>query len=873
MSRRPDDDFRDEIRAHIALETDRLVAEGLSPGEAAQAAARRFGNRTAAQERFHESRRLLWLEELRQDVRYAGRALLRAPGFAIVAVLTLVLGIGANTAIFSVVNAVLLRPLPYRDPGSLILIETSPLVSSPPWLTVAWRERAKGLSDLAGFNGPHSSTLLVGAEPAQIDSARVTSNFFSFLGVAPAAGRDFVDADASPGAVPVALITHDLWMRQFGGAPDIVGRSVTFDREPVTVIGVAPDGFRFPTGGALPANALPTDTQPDAIRVATPLTGLNIIGRLKPGTGPEAAGAELLAIFKQEAKSRFSPGLVDRLELQAALLQGRLVGDVGRRLRLVMGAVVFVLLVACANVANLLLARASTRQRELALRTALGARKGRLVRLLLTESVLLAIVGAAGGLVLAYSTTGVARMLLAARVPHVDVIAIDWWVLGFSALVAGLTGVACGLISIPGATRINVATVFGDNGTPGVTGRSAVRRALLCTEVAVTFVLVIGAALLVQTLWNLSTKERGFQADRLLTVRVAPGLPPGLDRTDRRAGDKYFATFFTNLTQQMAVVPGITSAAAVSSVPFAGLGASMGGIAVDGHPAPVESDDTSAYVAAVSPDYFRTMGIRLAAGRDFDDRDRLGGEMVAIVNDAFRRRFAPAGEIVGSHIRSDQRAIRIVGVVADVPEKTLRDAPEPLMFFALQQMPMHPFGWGQLRMVLRTEQADPLAMAATVRRAIWAVDRNIVIDEVATMDERVAATIRPERDSALLFTLFAFAALMMAAIGVYGVAAYAIAQRTKEIGIRVALGADRADVSRLVMSQSLWPTVIGIGVGVAVAAMATRLVAAMVYGVAPLDPVTFAGTAVVLIGVAIAATYLPLRRAVGIDPLVALRYE
>jgi predicted permease len=870
MARR-DDDFASEIEAHLAIETERLIADGLTPEAAARTAARRFGNRTTAQERFYESRRILWVDELWQDLRYAWRALRRSPGFACVAILTLVVGIGANTAIFSVVNAVLLRPLPYREPGSLMLIETAPLVLSPPWLTAAWRERAGTLSDLAGFNGPRSATLIAGGEPAPIDSAHVTWNFFSFLGVTPAAGREFVESDGLPRAVPVAVITHELWMRQFGGAQDVVGRSVTLDRERVTVIGVAPREFRFPTGGALPANALPTDTQPDVIRVAAPTAGLNVIGRLESATGPDAARTELLAIFKQEATSRF-PRLVDRLELDAGLLQDRLVGDVRQRLRLVMGAVIFVLLVACANVANLLLARASTRQRELALRAAIGARKGRLVRLLLTESLLLALIGAAGGLLLAYATSGIARTLLAARVPHVDGIAIDWWVLGFSVAVAGVTGVASGLASIPGATRVNLATIFSATATPGVTGRSAVRRALLSAEVAVTFVLVIGAALLVQTVWNLSVKERGFQADRLLTVRVAPGLPPGLDPKDPRAGDKYFATFFTDLTQQMARVPGIAGAAAVSSVPFAGLGASMGGLTVDGQ-APATPDEASAFVAAVSPGYFRTMGIALAAGRDFDDRDRLGAEKVAIVNEAFRRRFAPDGNIVGSAIRADKNVITIVGVAGDVPERTLREAPEPVVFFALQQMPMHPFGWGALRMVLRTERADPLAMAATIRRAIWAVDRNIVIDEFATMDERMAATIRPERDSALLFGLFAVAALIMAAVGVYGVAAYTLELRTREIGIRVALGADRRAVSRLVLSQNLWPTAIGIAVGIAAAAMATRLVASMIYGVTPLDPATFVGTAVVLAGVAMAASFVPLRRALRMNPLVALRYE
>jgi predicted permease len=817
------------------------------------------------------------IDELAQDVRYVLRAFWRSPGFAAVAILTLALGIGANTAIFSVVNAVVLRPLPYRDPASLVRIDITPTPSAPSWLTSAWRDRARTLSDLAGFNGPRAATLNAGGEPEPVQSALITWNFLALLGVAPAAGRDFTRADASPGAVPVALLSHALWLTRFGGNASIVGRTVRISGDVVTVVGVTPPTFRFPATADLTPVPVPFATQPDVMRVAGPATGLSVIGRLAPGTAASAATPELLAIYRQAAASllddgtpEFSPSEIDRLQLEAGLLQDQLTGNVRDRLWLAMGAVGFVLLVACANVAHLLLARAATRHRELAVRTALGARTGRLVRLLLTESVLLALTGSVLGLMLATSTSGWARMVLADRLPHIDTIPIDWWVLAFTVAVAAVTGMLCGLSSLAGATRASLTGVF-SGATPVMTGRSTMRRVLLSTEVAITFVLVVGATLLVQTLWNLSTKNRGFEADRLLTVRVAPGSPRDIDRSDRQANSRYLTALFSELRHRLERTPGVASAGAVSLAPLAGTASRLVNIAVDGRgQAP---DESATPIAFVTPGYLRTMRIPVIAGRDFDAGDRLGAERVVIVNEAFQRRFAPGGSIVGARITAITEGFTVIGLAADVPDRSLRDAPEPLVMAALAQMPAGNITWTALTFVLRTAGGDPLGLAPAVRRQVWTIDPNIVISEMATMDERVALTIRAERDSAFLFGLFAVAALMMAAIGVYGVAAYAIAQRTQEIGIRIALGAARRDVRRLVVSQTLWPTLIGIAVGLAVAAMLTRLVASLVYGVTPLDPAAFAGGVVVLVSVALAATWMPARRAARIDPLQALRYE
>jgi putative ABC transport system permease protein len=814
------------------------------------------------------------LEQLGQDARYALRTLRRSPGFAAAATLTLAIGIGVNTAIFSVINAVVLRPLPYRDPATLVAIDTSPLSQAPDWLTTAWRQRARSLSDFAGFRDPRAATLAHRGASQQIDVAGVTWNFLSFLGVAPAVGRDFVAGDADPSAARVAILSHELWQRAFGGDQAILGATLTITGNPVTIVGVAPAQFRFPTGSVLPGTRMPSDIQPDVFRVVDANASVNVIGRLAAKSSAAVATSELLAIFKQDGATQFRREAVDRFELHAVPLQQRLVGNVQQRLWLVMGAVGFVLLVACANVANLLLARASARQRELAVRMALGAGRNRVARLVLTESLVLALFGSAAAILLAYASSGAGRTLLANRVPHVEAITIDAAVLAFNLAVAVASGLLCGLASLSGVRRVRMMAVS-DSGAYAITGRTRIRRLLLSAETAVTFVLFVGAALFARTLWNLNGQDRGFDADRVLTVRVAATPPRDLDRNDRRADSRFFAGFFDDLRNRLERMPGVVAAGAVSLAPLEGFSAGFGNIAVNGRR--LRAEDSFTPVAFVTPGYFRALQIPIVKGRDFNESDRLSGKgnLVAIVNEAFQRRFAPDMDILGASVTSvgGPEVFTVVGVTRDVPDRSLREGPEPLLIAPLAQMPGVHISWSALTFVLRTDGRDPLRLAPEVRRTIWAINPDVVIAEIATMNARVAVGMRSERDSALLFGLFALTALVMAAIGVYGVAAYTIAQRTKEIGIRVALGAARRDVRRLVVAQTFWPTLIGVAVGIAAAAMLTRFVAAMVYGVTPLDPLTFAAGALVLVSVALAATWLPARRATRIDPLVALRSE
>jgi predicted permease len=861
----------DELRFHLEQEIHAHLARGISASEARRMALRDLGGLTQTREAVRDIR-AVWIDDAKQDLQYAFRTLRRAPGFVAVTILTLTLGIGANTAIFSVVNAVLLRPLPYRDPGSLVLLEASPMMLSPDWVLPSWRDRAKTAHDFAGFNGPRPAALIVSDNPETVDVADVTTNFFSFLGVPGTMGREFTEADAS--TANVAILDHGFWSRRFGRDPGILGRTIQLGETSLTVVGITGPAFRFPLTGALPGGAVRTRTQPDVFRVVKRDAGVNVIGRLAPGATTTAAGQDLLAIFKQVAADRYRQRVLDRIRVDVAPLQERLVGDVRQRLWLVMGAVGLVLLVACANVANLLLARASARRRELSVRSALGAGTGRLARLLISESLLLALIGSAGALVLAYWLRGVGRTFLAGTVPHVEAIGMDWLVLGFNMAVATISGILCGFASLPAITNIESGAVFNAGRMPGQPGRSRIRRTLLSAEVAVTFVLVVGAALLAQTLWNLNRKDTGFNAERLLTVRVSPGLPRGLDRSKAAPGQAYFARFFSDLVERIGRMPQVASVAAVSNVPLGGASMGLTALSIDGQPAaPPADDSTATSVASITPGYFRTMRTRVVAGREFDRGDRMGSPLVAVVNDAFRRRFAPGRDLVGSRVTYDEHVLTVVGIVEDVPDRSLRNDARPLLFMPLAQMAAGPFGWGQLTLVMRTQDEDPRAIAPAVRREIWAIDRTIVVDELSSMDERVSASVRTERHSAWLFGLFALVTLAIATIGVYGVAAYSIAQRTREIGIRVALGARRRDLSTLVISQTLSSILGGIGVGLIGSFLVTRTIASRLYGVTPLDATTLVGAALVLTSVAVIATYLPAHRAAGADPLAALRAE
>ncbi len=860
-----EDEFREEVEAHIALETDRLIEEGLEPDEAAAKARRTFGNTTRVHERFYESRHFMWLDDLRQDVRFTLRSLRRSPGFAAIAVLTLAVGLGANTAIFSVVNAVLLQPLPYADPGRLVLLEHPPIGGTPSPVMAAWRARAHSLADLTAFEPPSAATLVIGGQPTPAVAARVTPNFFSMLGVPPTIGRLFSDATAQADAHDAAVLTYSFWHRAFGGDPAVLGRTITLTGDTLTIVGVTARNFRFPTAPPSTGPALFDETQPDIIRLAQDDGWLQAIGRLSPTSTPKAASAELHAIFNQAMSSRFPPSLLDKTTLVATPLQERLVGATRHRLLLLMGAVGCVLLVVCANVANLLLARTSSRQAEYAIRAALGARTARLARLVLTESLLLATSGAVAALLLAHWTGGLARSMLAEQVPQARAISIDWSVLTFSIILAAVVGLMSGLASIAVVRPSRLATTFHSTGGRSLTGRMRLRRGLLAAEIAVTFVLVVTAALLSQTLWNLYHSPRGFDGDRIITAAVErsnmAGTIPELQ--------PLLVGFFSDVAERVRSVPGVSSAAVASNVPLTGVAMGMSGVTVVGQPG--KSADVS--VATVSPGYFETIGTRLLSGRDFGSADIASHDRVAIVNDALRRQLAPHRALVGARITFNRSLLTVIGVVEDTPDRSLRDPARPFVYMPLAQMTGSNFAFGRVTLVARSRGADPAALVPAIRQAVWALGSDIVIDQVATMDERVAASVRTERDGALLFGLLAGIALVVAMAGVYGVVAYSVVQRTREIGLRIALGSGRGRVVLDVVRSSAVPVAAGIVVGLAGAAVATRAVASTLFDVQPTDPLIFSVTAIALTATALAAAWIPARRAAQVDPVTALRAD
>jgi predicted permease len=865
-----DDEFREEIEGHVVLETDRLIAEGLNAEEAAIVARRRFGNVTGVRERFYESRRMMWLEDLRQDARFALRSLRRSPGFTVVALLTLAIGLGANTAIFSVVNAVLLRPLGYTDPDQLVLIEHPPLGGSPPWLRNAWRARSRTLADFAGIEPSAPGTLVTGNQPIPISVAHATVNLFGLLGTVPALGRTFAANDIHSAAPAVAVLSHRFWIRQFGANPEVIGSTITLTDVAVTgearvIVGVLPSDFRFPV--ADPPDYIPLfgGTQPDVILLSRDDGFPQVLGRLAAGRTAGAASTELSNIFRQEALAYYSGQLVERTRVVATMLHDRLVGETRPRLLLLMAAVGCVVLVVCANVANLLLARITGRQPEFAIRAALGARTGRLIRMILTESLLLTAFGAAAALLLTYWSNGVLRSLLANRVSYVDTVPIDWRVLAFNLVLAAATGVLSGLASVM-AIRSRWSTWATPGAGRSVTGRPWLRRGLLGAEVAVVFVLVVTAALLSRTLWNLHHSKRGFDGNGVLTAGVMPGMSgtiPELQNLTR--------VFFDTVVERLSRVPGVESVAAASTVPFSGPTMGMSGVSVVDHPAH-SGRAASVSVATVTPGYLATMRIRLLAGRDFSRADLPDRDRVAIVNQACVR--ALASQVTpGTQIEFGRSRLTVIGIAEDTPDTSLREPAHAFVYVPIAQTVGNPFVFGRLTILVRAGNGNQAALVPAVRDAVWTLGHDIVIDEVSTMDERLAAAVRTEHDSAVLFGLLAAIALVVAVAGVYGVVAYSVSQRTREIGIRTALGASHRQVVAGIVRESAWPVVIGIGMGVAGAVVATRAVASVLFEIRPTDPQTYLATALALSLTALTAAWVPARRAARVDPVTALRAE
>jgi putative ABC transport system permease protein len=815
-------------------------------------------------------RRFGMLGDLKHDLRYGARMLWKNPGFTAVAVVALALGIGANSAIFSVVNTVLLRPLPYREPSRLVMVWEHDAKHGYPNDTPAaanyfdWRDQNQVFEGMAAM-ADQSFNLTGAGEPERIDGKRVNANLFELLGVAPQHGRAFAAEEDRPGANKVVLLSHALWQRRFGSDAGVVGQTLTLNGEAHTVVGVMPADFQFPDRQAelwVPI----AFTQQEAANRGRHY--LEVVARLKQGVTLEQARAEMSTIAAR-LQQQYPEQNTD-LGASVVPLHEHLVGDIRPALLVLLGAVGFVLLVACANVANLLLARAAGRQKEIALRTALGASRLRLVRQFLTESVLLAALGGVVGLLLSVWGVTLLKSFIPENISQVKAIAVDARVLGFTVLVTLLTGLVFGLAPAFQASRFNLNETLKEGGRDAAAARGGnrIRGLLVVAEVAVSLVLLVGAGLLINSFLRLRNVDPGFRTDNLLTMSVVLPQQKYPDHARRTA-------FYTDMIRRVEQLPGVRSASVTNWIPLVMQGDSIG-VTIEGQPAPVPGQGKLPVIVTrvIGPHYFGTMGIQLLEGRVFEEgRDRADSPCVIVVGESVAGKYWPGESAVGKRIapgrpESPEDWCQVVGVVKDVRQRELSSEPNPLMYLTYEQA-----GFFAPRYLVVSTEGDPLALAGTVRKTVWEVDRDQPVSNVSTMEGVLSESIARQRFSTLLFGVFAAVALVLAAVGIYGVMSYSMAQRTREIGIRMALGAQRRDVLRLAVGQGLRLVAVGVAVGLAGALTLSRVMSGLLYGISATDPATLVTISLILVAVALLASYIPARRAAKVDPLIALRYE
>jgi putative ABC transport system permease protein len=796
------------------------------------------------------------METLFHDFRYALRLLRKSPGFAVAAVLTLALGMSANTVMFSVLNTVLLRPLQYPQPDRLVQIwETDArrgdmhgVVS--PYNFVDWRSQSQSFEVMATYE--NNDLVLTGQKaPARLSALFVTASFFDVLKVSALKGRTFLPDEDQPGKPRVAVLGYGAWQRHFGGDKDIVGKSVLLDDQAYSIVGVMPADFGLPRDRydvwCLPGFDLKGTSRGSHYLFA--------LGRLKPGVSLQQAQTEIDTIAERLAAAYHQPG--DGVRLVS--LQNEIVGNARRSLLVLWVAVLAVLLIACANVAGLLLARAVARQKEVAIRSALGGSRARLIQQFLTESVLLATLGGILGVALSYSA---GRFVVAASqgaVPRLRDLQIDGRVLAFTAIACVLTGLAFGLAPALSALRIDLNSSLKESGAASqMTDRLHLRSIFVVAEVALAMVLLVGGSLLAKTLWRLQHVDTGFRAENILTFRFA--VPAG-KFTSVQKGE-----FYERIAERLAALPGVESVGATNDLPFAGS-RSGSSFDIEGR-APDPQLLLHADYRTVSPGYFSTMRIRLLQGREFSVHDNQDGVFVAVINQAFKKKFFANEDPLGHRVKSHDRMYEIVGVVGDVKHQDLGAPSFPELYLCNLQAELP--SWAFFAVRSRTE---PKALIASVREAMKQIAPDEPIYRVNTMSDLVEYWLSPQKFNSLLLAIFAGLALVLAAIGIYGVIAYSVVQRTREIGIRMALGADRTNVLRLILRQGARIGMLGLLIGTAAAYLSTRALSSMLYGVDPHDPLIFAAIALSLFVVIVLASYIPARRATRVDPLIALRYE
>ena len=808
------------------------------------------------------------LADLLHDLRYAARIQLKNPAFTIVAVIALALGIGANTAIFSVVNTVLLRPLPYKDPDRLVMVwEDATKAGFPRDVPtnanfIDWRDQNQVFEGMAAI-ADESFNLTGAGDPERLEGRRVSANLFPMLGVEPQIGRVFSAAEDQPGSQRVVLLSYGLWQRRFGGDPSIVGKPLTLNGESHTVVGVMPARFQFPTSDDQAWVPIAFTPQQAASRNRH---YLQVIARLKPGVTLAQAQTEMSTIATR-LEQQYPQSNAD-LGATVTSLHEHLVGDIKPALLILLGAVGLVLLIACANVANLLLARAAVRQKEIAVRIALGARRLRLVRQFLTESVLLSTLGGIVGLAIAFTGLVLLRTFIPENISQAREISIDLKVLGFTLFVSVLTGVIFGLAPAIQAVRFNQSETLKEGGRDAATGGSGkrLRSVLVMAEVAISLVLLIGAGLLINSFLRLRNVDPGFRADNLLTMKIVLPEPKYEDFERRQA-------FYTDLVQRVESIAGVRSAAVTTNLPLYRQGNSIT-VRIEGRPEPPPGQEQVVVTRIISPGYFDTMTIPLLSGRKLNDQDvATSRNASAVISETMARRFWPNEDPVGKRlaagrVTSDEDWINVVGVVKDVRQFELTAEPRPQMYLSYRQA-----GFFAPRDLVVKTDIEPTSMAATVRNAVWEIDKDQPVSDIRTMEAILADSIARQRFSMLLLAIFAGVALILAAVGIYGVMSYSVAQRTHEIGIRMALGAQTGAVLKLAVGYGMKLVIVGIVVGLIAAFALTRLMSTLLFGVTATDPTTFTLISLLLVGVSALASYIPARRATKVDPIIALRYE
>ena len=811
------------------------------------------------------------MNTLLQDVRYGIRMLAKSPGFTAVAVLTLALGIGANAAIFSVVNTVLLQSLPVRAADRLVVIWVNNLAQG--WSRVGpsgrdyldWKEQNKSFEDLFLFE--HGTGTITGVgEPEQVAGLRVTTNFGDFFGIKPFLGRTFRLEEAQ-GRHNLLILSYGYWQRRFGSDPEVVGRSITLNGELYTIIGILPTSF----ASVFPVDVVvPFDT--DWVKRAD--SDLGVFARPKLGITLEQASAEMSLIAQRIGNQR-----LERKGWGVVLvpLESARVEYIRPALLVLLGGVGFVLLIACVNVANLLLARAVSREREVAMRIALGAGRFRLIRQFLVESTLLALAGGGVGMFLALWSTDLLMRVVPSRIPVPNAadavllpkVHMDGRVVLFTLIVSLLTGIVFGLVPAFQGARCNVNESLKEGGRGFLAGREAhrMRATLVIAEAALAFVLVIGAGLMIESFLHLMDANPGFNPSHLLTLRIK--LPNDVKDSKYRE-PRQRALTFQQFLRNIEALPGVRSAALTELVPLSQQDQDRWFFVIKEAPPPPPGQKFGADLRDISPGYFGTMGIPLLKGRIFTDHDNADSPRVVVIDETFARQFFPDQDPLGRHLQIPDAAgpaREIVGVVGAVRDTTLDQSSQPTIYFPYLQT-----GDQTMSLVVRTD-SHPAAILPAIKNAIWSVDKDQPVFNVKTMDEIISGVVSAPRLAFILLGIFAFLALALAAVGIYGVTSYSVSQRTHEIGIRMALGARESDVLRLVVGHGLTLAVVGVALGVAGALVLTRFLASMLYGIRPTDPLTYLGVSLLLTAVAIVASYIPARRATKVDPMEALRYE